>query len=247
MPGTIESYAVPIDADTVKRVDEFRRQQNTAMLAIMFVDAADSTRRRIHAGEVIYEQDRRAFVKELWRLIADAHNSEVIKDTGDGVLAVFSEPDNSVRCALNIQREFGHLNSPIRVRIGLDIGQVSTVDTGVSRDVFGHQVNRAARLGQLGEAGHILASMSLWDAAHLWLTHVESIHWRRHDECFLKGIDTPQAVFEVLDNSVKPLQSLRGSQANQVKNKHRGRSLRLTNATFDGTEIDFLNDCTLSY
>jgi class 3 adenylate cyclase len=209
---------IAVEESDLAKAEQFRRSRNTAMLAIMFVDMVQSTLRRNEVGEVRFEHAR----MDTDRLIREILSREgcVIKGTGDGLLAVFAEPDASVVSALNIQRMLLE-QSGISLRIGVDLGQVSQEVSGISRDVFGHHVNRAARIEGLSGPGHILVSTTIWDTAHLWLKHYLHIGWYNHGRYYLKGISDPQTIFEPYDKTqTEPLKALNGTK--ETENVSRG-------------------------
>jgi adenylate cyclase len=87
------------------------------------------------------------------------HQGRLIKTTGDGFLAEFASPIAALRCALALQ-DF-QLDNPnaLRLRIGLDLGDVIIEDGG---DVYGEGVNVAARLESLADPCGILVSAKIY-------------------------------------------------------------------------------------
>jgi adenylate cyclase len=91
------------------------------------------------------------------------HRGELVKNTGDGFVAVFESPFDALRCALDLQQEvkdFESRNPPERrigFRMGLNWGPV-IYDLN---DVYGHGVNVAARLQAAAPAGGIVVSSAL--------------------------------------------------------------------------------------
>ena len=83
------------------------------------------------------------------------HNGRLIKTTGDGFLAEFASPIAALRCAIAIQDGLGNDPGPLRMRIGLNLGDVIVEESG---DVYGEGVNVAARLEALCDPGGILIS-----------------------------------------------------------------------------------------
>src|SRR5476651_1359758 len=79
----------------------------------------------------------------------------LIKTTGDGFLAEFASPIAALRCAIAIQGDLSNDTGPLRIRIGLNLGDVIVEDSG---DVYGEGVNVAARLEALCDPGGILIS-----------------------------------------------------------------------------------------
>ena len=83
------------------------------------------------------------------------HQGRLIKTTGDGFLAEFASPIAALRCALALQSAQAHDLNALRLRIGLNLGDVIIEQGG---DVYGEGVNVAARLEGLADPGGILIS-----------------------------------------------------------------------------------------
>jgi TolB-like protein/class 3 adenylate cyclase/Tfp pilus assembly protein PilF len=86
------------------------------------------------------------------------HRGEVVKRTGDGMLAIFSSVVEAVDCAARIQglvpRNGAEASPLLTYRIGINLGDI-IVEEG---DVFGNDVNIAARLEALSPPGGITLS-----------------------------------------------------------------------------------------
>jgi class 3 adenylate cyclase len=188
----------PIDSDTVEAAESYRRRKATSVLSVVFTDIADSTALREELGESEYEELREGYDKQVAEIVSYDDAGAVVKGTGDGMLCVFSEPSTAVERCLEIQRA-GRGHSVFRLRIGIDLGQVSVrTASGVVADVFGRQVNRAARIQSLAEPGHILSSFNIYDCAVGWLRG-DSVAWAGHGLASLKGFKEPVAIHEVYD------------------------------------------------
>jgi class 3 adenylate cyclase len=133
------------------------RDEADRMLAtILVTDIVGSTRL---AGEL---GDRR------WRDLLDRHDQEVraeldrfrgqlIRSTGDGVLAMFDGAARAVRCADAIRTVlFRH---GLEIRAGLHTGEVELRESGPD----GIAVHIAARVGELAESGEVLVSQTVKD------------------------------------------------------------------------------------
>ncbi len=112
---------------------------------MMEVDEAGTLARlKAHLGEVV-------------RPKIAAHRGNIVKTTGDGLLAEFASVVSAVECAVEIQRSMAERNtgeaedSLIRFRIGINVGDI-IIDDG---DIFGDGVNVAARLEGLADPGGI--------------------------------------------------------------------------------------------
>lgn len=88
------------------------------------------------------------------------YDGQVIKNTGDGFLAVFDSAGNASRCALAIQRAANAMSAtePVHRSISLRMG-INVADAIFEeQDVYGDGVNIAARLQTYAEPGGIVVS-----------------------------------------------------------------------------------------
>ena len=92
------------------------------------------------------------------RAAVEERGGTVIKTTGDGLLAHFSDPIAAVHGAIDGQRRLASLacepGVPVRVRIALHMGTAQARDG----DYFGPALNRVARLLAIGHGGQVLVS-----------------------------------------------------------------------------------------
>ena len=120
-------------------------------LTMLFTDVEGSTAFRTRAGDAAGNQ----VIAAHERLVAEQvrqHDGRLVKSLGDGCLAVFPSPRRALECAVAIQH--ATLSSPLRVRMGLNTGEV----TLTGDDVFGAAVNAAARIAAKSPGGEILVS-----------------------------------------------------------------------------------------
>jgi len=113
-------------------------QRATRLLAVLAADVVDYTRLTEAA-----ELDTHARLRALRVGIIDpcvvSYRGQIIKNTGDGFLATFDSSVDALRCAVEIQREIPlrDASTPpdlrIRLRIGLNVGQVITE----KEDIYG--------------------------------------------------------------------------------------------------------------
>lgn len=82
------------------------------------------------------------------------HDGRTVKLMGDGTLIEFSSVVNAVQCAISIQEALIEKGGPIRLRIGVNLGDIIIE----SDDIYGDGVNVAARLEQMAETDGILIS-----------------------------------------------------------------------------------------
>src|SRR5207248_8231599 len=110
-----------------------------------------------------------AALKTLRRELMDPkvkeHHGRIVKTTGDGALVEFASVVDTVRCAVEIQREMIDRNADvpterrIAFRIGINLGDI-IIDEG---DIYGDGVNVAARLEALAEPGGICVNRVVRD------------------------------------------------------------------------------------
>jgi TolB-like protein/class 3 adenylate cyclase/tetratricopeptide (TPR) repeat protein len=103
-----------------------------------------------------------AILEGLVRPELERHRGRLIKSTGDGFLAEFGSAVSAVECGLSIQRAMAtRENEPhCAFRIGLHLGEI--IDR--NGDIFGRDVNLAARLQTLCEPEGLCVSNATYDA-----------------------------------------------------------------------------------
>ena len=147
------------------------------------------------------EEGTHVRLKEHLRVLIDpkvaAHRGHIVKNTGDGFLAEFNSVVDALRCAVDVQRGMAERNSDvppnnrIEFRIGINVGDIIE-DNG---DIFGDDVNVAARLEAIAEPGGICIS----DDAHRQVRDKLDIVFDDVGEQNLKNIERPVRVFRVMD------------------------------------------------
>jgi class 3 adenylate cyclase len=146
------------------------------LTTVLFTDIVGSTRAVVTMGD------------QRWRTLLDAHDRAVreqfrrfhgqeIKTTGDGFLASFDSPMRAIRCAQGVVAAAGSLG--LEVRSGLHTGECQLR----GRDLTGLTVHVADRIGQLAQAGEVLASSMVKQ-----LVVGSDIDFAGRGECQLKGV-----------------------------------------------------------
>ena len=134
------------------------------LAAILAVDVAGYSR-LMGADEEGTHERLRAHFRELVHPKIKEHRGQIVKNTGDGLLGEFQSVVDAVRCAVEIQRGMIdrepelHEERRIRFRIGVNLGDV----IAESGDIYGDDVNVAARLEGLAEPAGICVSGMVWD------------------------------------------------------------------------------------
>ena len=109
------------------------------LATVLFTDIVDSTRRAAEMGD----QNWRRLLDshdQLARQTVERHRGNLIKNTGDGILATFDGPGRAVRCALAFSAAAKQIGLPLRS--GLHTGEIEVR----GRDIGGIAVHAAARV-----------------------------------------------------------------------------------------------------
>jgi adenylate cyclase len=146
------------------------------------------------------------------------NNGNVVKTTGDGVLAEFASAVDAVKCSVEIQQEIKHRNAELiesrrmEFRIGIHIGDIIEQNG----DIFGDGVNIAARVEGLADPGYIFITRNVYDQVRRKLPYDYEFRGERK----VKNIDEPVPVYRVLMDS---------EAAEKVvdKKEHRGPSIKI--------------------
>src|SRR4029450_3487586 len=102
-------------------VTEHRVQRRLA--AILAADVVGYSALMQRAEEATYAEFARLSRKWIEPSLS-RHEGRLIKTTGDGVLAEFASPLAAMRCAVEIQDHLASGGSPLRLRIGLNLGDI---------------------------------------------------------------------------------------------------------------------------
>jgi predicted ATPase/class 3 adenylate cyclase len=133
-----------------------RAELASQTLTFLFTDIEGSTR--------LWEQHRQPMKEALERHDAilrdsvESSNGQVVKATGDGLMAVFASSVDGLSACLKAQHDLARepwgLTGPLRVRMALHVGEAA-VRNG---DYYGPTLNRAARIMSAGHGGQVLLS-----------------------------------------------------------------------------------------
>ena len=198
-----------VSAAAIEQAERYRRQRDTAVLSIVFADIADSTAILEQVGDVQFHALRTEHRTTLSEVIEKDSGGRVVEFYGDGALAVFSEPSTAVERCVKLQRAM-HDHGPLKLRIGVDLGQVAREqEGGIVKEVFGRHVHRAARVQALSRPEHVLVTLPVYDCAVGWLRS-SPIAWRSLGRATLKGFSEAIGVIEAFDPAwMQPQPSLR--------------------------------------
>ena len=154
----------------------------------LFTDIVGSTEKLFSVGD------------EAWRRVLDEHDAiagplvasykgRIVKNTGDGILAIFDGPVRALQCALDLIDALNKINLPIRA--GLHVGEV--VIRG--QDITGIAVNIAARVMDHASSGEVLMTRTLKD-----LTGGSQMVFESVGEFELKGLNEHFELFRSAGN-----------------------------------------------
>jgi class 3 adenylate cyclase len=129
---------------------------------MLFVDLVGSTR----LATQLDPEDLRGRLEpffEAARGALEQHGGTVEKYIGDAVMAVFGapvahgdDPDRAVAAGLAVAERVAELDGELAVRVGIETGEVLSVQGAGDLRVTGEAVNAAARLQQAAEPGEVL-------------------------------------------------------------------------------------------
>ncbi len=179
------------NADIAGEIEEFltgTRQlaPSSRMLAtVLFTDIVGSTERATALGDrswkELLESHDRAVERQLRR-----YGGQLVKHTGDGVLAIFDGPARAVQCAGAIREALEQLG--LQIRAGLHTGEVERRGD----DVSGVAVHLAQRVQGRAEPGEIRVSRTVVD-----LVAGSDLRFEDKGEHELKGVPGSWRLFAV--------------------------------------------------
>ena len=185
----------------------------TGTITFLFTDLEGSTR--------LWEQHPESMKGALRRHDAilrdaiEASGGDVVKTTGDGMMAVFTGAINAATASLAAQRglaaEPWGETGPLRVRMGVHCGQAEQR----GGDFFGPTVNRTARIMAAGHGGQVLLSASAGSLATEQLPAGASL--LDLGEHHLKDLGRPEQLYQLihpdLPSAFPPLVTVRQAGA----------------------------------
>jgi len=128
--------------------------------------------------------------------VCGAHHGRVVKNLGDGVLAVFAESKDAVDAVVEMQRvHFKRIAGwPEKLRMRLQVGVASGEVVEVDGDCYGDAVNVASRLSDLSGADQIWATDSVTEQIH---APGEGVRFRSLGPINIRGKAEPRVVFRI--------------------------------------------------
>ena len=167
----------------------------TAFRAVLFTDIANSTNLTQVLGDARAMQMVRDH-DEIVRRAIEARGGQVVKHTGDGIMASFLSVTRALETAAALQRELAERNRdaqvPFEVRVGIAAGEPVTAHD----DLFGATVQLAARLCSTAEPGGTLVSGAVRE-----LAVGKGFNFEDVGELDLKGFAEPTRAYRLRDPS----------------------------------------------
>jgi adenylate cyclase len=168
-------------------VTEQRVQRRLA--AILAADVVGYSALMQSAEEATYAEFER-LKRELIEPSLSRHEGRLIKTTGDGALVEFASPFAAVRCALEMQDHLASGGGPLRLRMGLNLGDVIVGQDG---ELYGDGINIAVRLEGIADPGGILISEKVYSEVEGKL----DVGFEDRGEQQLKNISRPIRAYAV--------------------------------------------------
>jgi adenylate cyclase len=157
------------------------------LVAIMFTDIVGYTAMMEKDEHVAVDTIERH--RQILENYTKKHQGEILQYYGDGSLSIFPSAIEAVECAVKIQKELSILHIPLR--IGIHLGDVKIKGEAI----FGDGVNVASRIQELGIAGSIIISDTIF---HL-IRNQSTIKTISLGSFNLKNVDEPKYVYALSD------------------------------------------------
>ncbi|MFC1529614.1 protein kinase [Gemmatimonadota bacterium] len=169
------------------------------LVGVMFTDilgySAKSSQDELRALQLVHEHN------QMLMPLIEEHRGEVVKTIGDAIMGRFNSVIRAVECAVAMQATLKEFNASrdehdqLLIRIGVHAGDV--FETG-GKDLFGHDVNIAARLEPLAVPGTVVATETVYILAQ----GKTNLHFRFLGEFPVKNIEHPLRVYQVSEEEI---------------------------------------------
>jgi class 3 adenylate cyclase len=126
------------------------------LAAVLFTDIVGSTPQARRLGDRRWRELLNVH-DELARRLVEQQGGQLIKTTGDGILATFDGPGRAIQCATTLRDRLRGIE--VQIRAGLHVGEVELRDG----DVGGMAVHIAARVMAVAQPDEILVSRTVRD------------------------------------------------------------------------------------
>lgn len=182
-----------VEAVTESRPDLTASSGPDGTVTIAFTDIEDSMKLNSLVGDRRWLDILHAH-NEVVTSVTDEHGGSIVKGQGDGFMLAFASARRAIACARGIQQgiavRFDDPGSPIRVRIGLHVGEtINEAD-----DFFGHAVAYAARIASKASGGEVVVSALV----HALVAPTGEFRFDDPREIELKGVEGPQKIYPLV-------------------------------------------------
>ena len=161
------------------------RDDDRVLKTVVFVDVVGSTRQALELGDDRWKELLEGFLSDA-RIEVQRFRGNLVKTTGDGVLATFDGPTRAVRCAEALSRHAQ--GRGLSVRAGIHTGECL-----VSRDdVAGIAVHIASRICDSAGPGEVVTSRTVRD-----LSVGSGVRFTERGTRELRGLDGAWETFSV--------------------------------------------------
>lgn len=192
-------------ADITSKVTSIIKFQTRKHLqAVAIFDLADSTGLKLKIGHD--ETIKKMFLhNQICSQIIKRFKGQIIKDMGDGLLAMFNDPLDACLAAINIQIATEKYKIPSKAALTLGVIEEAKINKNV--DIFGTTVDRCARIEKFTFPNQILIDSSLYDVVKSLLTDYNDIRIGKTMQIFLKGYGKCD-LYEICSNKFQLINSL---------------------------------------
>jgi class 3 adenylate cyclase/TolB-like protein len=195
--GRAEDTAQPVAAgegrDAVYR-DSYGEQSVRAILAVEVADA--------EPANPTADARWRDVVDEVANTVLPLHGGRVLKSMERGLLLGFPRVPHATKAAFDIQRTCGspspgEAGHPLLLRMGMQVGELLADE----QEIYGGEVNLAARLTALAGPGEMVVSAGVRDQ----LTPVLDADIEDLGDCYLKALTHPVRAYRVGPPGPRPV------------------------------------------
>lgn len=162
------------------------------LMSVLFTDIVDSTARATALGDASWRRVLELHAEISQRAVGQG-GGQIVKSTGDGILATFSGPARAIECARSLVGELGSADIPIRA--GIHTGECEVIGD----DIGGVAVHVGARVAALASEGEILVSSTTKE-----LVLGSGIEFENRGRHQLKGVPDTWSLFAVGRRSTPP-------------------------------------------
>jgi TolB-like protein/class 3 adenylate cyclase/Flp pilus assembly protein TadD len=174
-----------------KMIPDSTTQPIRQLAAIMFTDMTGYTalmQENEQKAKLLRDRQRVSLEKNISRF-----NGKILQYYGDGTLSIFNSAIDSVKCAIEIQKELQQ-EPKVLLRIGLHSGDISYDDQGV----YGDCVNVASRIESISVPGAVLVSDKVYDE----IKNQEEITTRSLGKYYFKNVKRQIEVYAITNEGL---------------------------------------------